>query len=397
MMELKESGFFSKRLMKRRATLASMTSLMHDKIRPAIKEEEDERIVKTTEGKSQTDKKETSDTETITKNVGERIAMFESETKLIGPDTVDESQGHDNNAFQSDKCVVIEIGNIDMMKFGEKGRKIGQFDDAKHVTYVSRGRTLITDRTNNRVQLCNKLGRALMVYGGDELAEPWACVLTNDGHIAVTSTKTKCVRILDEDGDILNSFGQDYFQCPSGIVEDKEGRLLVTDSLANRVFIHNSKGEFIDYLGKRGGHDDRFSSPRYICCNVNGDIIVSDTGNHCVKIFDKNGTFVKSFGSFGNGKKCFKFPHDVCTSKYGDIFVADHFNNRVSLYSGQGVFIRHLVTSHHGLIHPQGIAVSPDLNLYISHGHSKASEIIVVKLSQTESPENKNEGVISYV
>ena len=346
---------------------------------------------------SQTDNKEMSDTDTITKNVGERIALFESETRLSGPDTFDESQGHDNDAFQCDQCVVVERDNIKLIKFGEKGRNFGQFDDAKHVIYVSRGRTLITDTTNNRVQLCNKLGRALMVYGGDELAEPWACALTQDGHIAVTSTKTKCVRILNEDGDILNSFGEDFFQRPSGIVEDKEGQLLVTDALANRVSIYSNKGEFIDYLGKRDGQDDKFSSPRYICCSVNGDIIVSDTGNHSIKIFDKNGTFIKSFGRFGNDKKCFKFPHGVCTSKFGDIFVADHFNNRVSLYSRQGIFIRHLVTSAQGLIHPQGLAISPDLNLYITHGHSKASEIIVVKLSQTESTETKNVGMIAYV
>ena len=39
-MEFKELGFFKKRLMKRRVTLASITSFMHDKIGPAIKEEE---------------------------------------------------------------------------------------------------------------------------------------------------------------------------------------------------------------------------------------------------------------------------------------------------------------------------------------------------------------------
>ena len=340
--------------------------------------------------------KQIDDTEPIIKNVGERIAMFESETRLSGPDTVDESQGHDNNAFQSNECVVCSIDNIDFMKFGEKGRKFGQFDDAKHVIYVSRGRTLITDTTNNRVQLCNKTGRALMVYGGDELAEPWACALTHDGHIAVTSTKTKRVQILNEDGDILNTFGADFFQRPSGIIEDREGRLLVTDTVANRVSIHSSNGEFLDYLGKRGG-DVKFSSPRYICCNVNGDVIVSDTGNHCVKIFDKNGTFIKSFGKFGSGKNCFKFPHGVCTSKYGDIFIADHFNNRVSLYNRQGLFIRHLLTSEHGLVHPQGIAVSPELNLYITHGRSKAYEVFVVKLSHTETTDSKNIGVIAYV
>ena len=333
----------------------------------------------------------------ITKNVGERIALYESETQLFGPEIVDESQGYDNECFQSDKGIIYKSDNIDMMTFGEKGRKYGQFDDAKHVTYVSRGRTLITDMTNNRVQLCTKVGRALMVYGGDELAEPWASVLTQDGHIAVTSTKLKRVQILNEDGEILNSFGEDFFKRPSGITVDRDGRFLVTDPLANRVSIHSSSGEFIDYLGKRDGQDNQFSSPRYICCNVNGDIIVSDTGNHCVKVFDKNGTFIKSFGHFGSDRKSFKFPHGVCTSKFGDIFVADHFNNRVALYSRQGVFIRHLVTSTHGLVHPQGVAISPDFTLYITHGRSKASEIIVLKLSPTEPTEHKNVGTIAYV
>lgn len=392
-MEEKEKGFFKKRLMKRRVTFATITGLMHNKM-DSVQEEEPEK--EDSEDKGNNDVKEVDTADDITKNVGERIALFETETRLFGPDMVDESQGHDNYSFQNDNAVIIKSEDIDMQKFGEKGRKFGQFDDAKHVTYVSRGRTLITDLTNNRVQLINKTGRALMLYGGDEVAEPWASVLTRDGRIAVTSCRKKCVQLLNEDGDILLTFGKGFFQRPAGIAVDREGRFLVTDAVANRVSIHSSTGEFIEYLGKRDGQDNQFSSPRYICCSAAGDVIVSDTGNHCIKIFDKNGTFIKSFGKFGSDVKSFKFPYGVCTSKYGDIFVADHYNSRVSLYNRQGVFIRHIVTPVHGLVHPQGIALSPDFTLFITHGRLKASEILTVKLTAVHT-ENINDGVITHV
>ena len=335
---------------------------------------------------------EGSSNDDITKNVGKKLAKFDLETRISAADSEDELHAYNNGSFQPD---FVRGAELDMQKFGEKGKHMGQFDDAKDVTYVSRGRTLITDLTNNRIQLCNKVGRAVMLYAGDDVAEPWSSVLTRDGNIAVTSGRNKCVQILNEDGDIKDTFGNQFFKRPSGIAVDQDGRFIVTDSLANRVSIHTSGGKFVTYLGCKDDNMPSFSSPRYVCCSATGDIIVSDTGNHCVKIFDRYGNFVMSFGTFGSGSKNFKFPYGVCTNQFGEIFVADHYNNRVSLYSRQGVFTRHLVTSLHGLTHPQGIALSPDFTLYVTHGHLKAYEILVIKL--TASEEYKRTEVISHV
>ena len=328
----------------------------------------------------------------ISKSVGKRLALFDLETHISPDNSEEEHNAYSNDSFQPD---LAKSAHIDLQRFGDKGKLIGQFDDAKDITYVSRGRTLITDLTNSRVQMCNKVGRAVMLYAGDDVAEPWASSITHDGRIAVTSLRKKCVQVMDEDGCIVNTFGNKFFQRPSGIAVDKDGRFIVTDALANRVSIHTSGGKFVTYLGVRDDDKVSFSSPRYVCCSAIGDIIVSDTGNHCVKIFDQYGNFVKSFGEFGSNNKEFKFPYGVCTNQFGDIFVADHYNNRVSLYNSKGTFVRHILTSLHGLIHPQGVAFSPDFTLYVTHGHLKAHEILSIKL--TALSDHKDTEIISHV
>ena len=207
-----------------------------------------------------------------------------------------------------------------------------------------------------------------MMYKEDEICEPWATALTQDGHIAVTSCRNKFVQVMNATGDMLVVFGEGVFERPAGIAIDKKGCYIVTDTITNRVSFHSQKGEFLNYLGNTHNTLETFNSLRYVCCYENGDIIVSESGGHCFKIFNASGKLFKTVRSFGKGKNQFKYPHGICTSPQGDIFVADHYNNRVSMFDAEGEFINHLMTSSKGLKHPHRIALSPELNLYVTHG-----------------------------
>ena len=319
-----------------------------------------------------------------TKHIGKRLTVFPVETSFLVESYKSEAKHNHLNMPSRRDSHTKRVTEITVEKFGQKGTAVGQFGDAKDVTYVSYGRTLVTDLVNSRVQMCSNSGRTLMVYKGKEIAEPWATALTKDGHIAVTSCRNKCVQIINEAGDILDVFGDGIFERPAGIAIDKKGRYIVTDIVTNRVSIHNQKGEFLNYLGNASNTLESFNSPRYVCCSENGDVIVSDSGSHCFKIFDARGKLFKTVGSFGKGKNQFKYPLGICTSSQGDIFVADHYNSRVSMFDCEGVFINHLMTSSKGLKHPQGIAISPELNLYVTHGYSKAIEILTLQLQTTE-------------
>ena len=271
-----------------------------------------------------------------------------------------------------------------MRAFGKKGSDIGEFQDATNVTYVSENRILLTDMINSRIQLCDNEGNTSVVYNGNELSEPWATCISTDNNIILTSRRRKCVVVLTLDGDVMWSFGSGFFGCPSGVCVDKNGNFIVTDISTDRVSTHSNNGTFIKYIGNGNIKEQQFSKPRYVCTSSFDDILVSDSGNHAIKMFDCHGHFIRAIGKFGNGDGELKTPYGICTDSYGHILVADHYNNRISMFCRNGLFVCHVITKYHGLVHPQGVTLSSDLNLFVTHGHLKASEVKVFKLKCTD-------------
>lgn len=307
------------------------------------------------------------------------------------------SESHENNniyintIFKSD-----EVYHTDcfLSAFGTKGSSIGEFQDAKDITCLPNGELLITDLINNRLQTCSSSAPFASIFA-ETIKQPWATAVTMDNNIAVTSCKERYVKIYDMEGEFVDGFGQQYFVRPTGIAVDSRGNHIVCDSVTDKVAMFDRKGNFIRFLGKSFIQEECFNTPRYVCVSVTGEIIVSDCGHHKIKVFDPDGNFLRSFGSFGKGDGQFKCPYGITTNKYGDIFVSDHYNSRISMFSREGILIRHLVTSDHGLVHPQALTVSQDLHMYITHGYLKANEILVYKLTDTLDYEYCN--IISYV
>ncbi|XP_060584329.1 tripartite motif-containing protein 2-like [Ruditapes philippinarum] len=276
----------------------------------------------------------------------------------------------------------LESRNCDPLEltFGKRGKDIGEFQDATGIIYISRDQILVTDMVNNRLQMCNISGETSTVYSGDDISEPWDACTTNNGHIAFTSRRRKCVVIMSKEGDILWSFGANFFDCPCGICIDADGNFIVTDVCLNRVSIHDNAGQFLKYLGNPKIAEQQFSKPRYVCSSSCNDLIVSDSGNHRIKLFDKNGHFIRSIGKFGKGDGELKTPYGICNDSFGHILVADHYNNRVSMFTREGAFVCHVIEERYCVKHPKGLALSPDLNLFVTSGNLKACEIKVYKL-----------------
>lgn len=303
------------------------------------------------------------------------------ETLAADPDV-----GHLNIVHETEDCIKRQTVKKESFEttFGKKGKGVGEFQDATSITHVSRDRVLVTDMINGRLQCCTRDGTTVAVYGGEEIAEPWSTCVTNDDHIAMTSRNRRVVKVVSREGDVLWSFGSGFFQSPSGVCVDSDGNFIVTDTRSDRVSMHDSKGKFVKYIGNPNIKEQQFRSPRYVCVSPKGDIIVSDSGHHCIKVFDKNGHYLRSIGRFGKKNGEMKSPHGVCTDSYGHILVADHYNNRVSMFTPEGAFVCHVVEEGHGIVHPKGLALCSNLNLYVSVGHLKACSIKVFKLQCTD-------------
>ncbi|KAJ8322414.1 hypothetical protein KUTeg_000023 [Tegillarca granosa] len=294
---------------------------------------------------------------------------------------------HVNSTFKNDESELDFICGEPvtlLTRFGERGRDLAQFQDATDINYIDCDKILVTDMINNRVVCYNETGNPVQVYEGEGIKEPWASTVDEFDRICVTSRKNKHVIIMSHNSETVTEFGSDYFQRPCGIAVTKSGNFVVTDMLAGEVTIYSKDGgDIILTLNDPTMRIEKrsFTYPRYVHVTLNGDIVVSDSGQHCLKIFDKNGAFVKSIGRYGKGDGFMKSPHGVTSDSHGNIIVADHYNDRVSLFSRGGEFICHLVTAEDGIIHPQGVDLSRDLKLFVTHGNLKAHTISVFQIN----------------
>ncbi|XP_064596505.1 uncharacterized protein LOC135463113 [Liolophura sinensis] len=276
-----------------------------------------------------------------------------------------------------------ERPNAVLQTFGHKGRDYGKLQDASSVVCTASGDVIVTDFINGKVQVfdcAGKPSREIRIKAG---RGPWNITMSPYGWIAVTYRGSKKLTVISHDGEEMFSAGGDMFESPAGLAVDLEGRFIVTDSVTNKIYrvwcdhalVHTECLHLKDVQLKQA---------RYVTVSPTGNIIVSDTGNHCVKILTPDGHLKRSIGQYGRLPGDFRSPYAVCCDHHGNIIVADHYNNRVTMFNSSGVFLRHLLSEGHGLNRPQGLHISVDGKLYVTHGKMKASEVLVFDLTEGE-------------
>ena len=310
-------------------------------------------------------------------------------TEELKPDTVllsddftssseeEQENGHENNTFDAeDNCNAVLYKS-----FGNSRTRRGNIKDGADIHHLDEGKCVVADLLNCRLVIFAKSGKCNTTIQNDDIVEPWGLAV-HENIILVTSRRTKRVIKLSQTGNSdESSFGESYFQDPCGIAVTKDHMIVVGDIQAKKVSVHEWCGTWLYDISLPDNHGLKL--PRYITVSPLGDILISDSGNHCVFLFSGNGTFKKSFGSYGSGDGQLKAPYGICCDKFGNIFVADHYNDRISLYSKDGEFICHILTKEDEIFHPQGISVSHDNKLFVTHGSLKACEVKVFTLNNT--------------
>ncbi|XP_046579093.1 tripartite motif-containing protein 2-like [Haliotis rubra] len=268
------------------------------------------------------------------------------------------------------------------VKFCQTGSQSGQLHHATDVGVMGNGDLVVTDMICSKLKVFTSSGVVGCVYAADDVSEPWGATDIGSEKIAVTSRKSQSVVIVCKTwGNVLKRFGNGFFKSPCGITNVGDSTVIVTDDVANRVSIHDvNGGKVVAYIGEHL----QFKNPRYVAVSANGNIIVSDSGNHSIKVFDRNRNFVRSFGKYGRSDGCFRFPHGVCTDSHNNILVADQYNSRVSVFDELGRFSCHIVTSLHGVQHPQGVALTSDLRLCVTVGDMKPNRLLIFQLDRID-------------
>jgi sugar lactone lactonase YvrE len=267
---------------------------------------------------------------------------------------------------------IFELDGAFVDSWGSYGQGQGEFDTPSGVAVNieiggilergKRGRVIITDTFNHRVQIFDFAGGLVLVFGEEgsgngQMNQPTSVganpITINDnldrrkGRVILTDTFNHRVQIFDMFGNFISTFGSEgteegQFDTPTGLyftdigasasTKGKRGRVILTDTFNHRVQIFDEDGNFIEAIGSEGTGDGEFSEPRAVTLDIMGNIYVADTNNHRVQIFDEDGNFVEAIGEQGSGEAQFESPEGLAIGPNGNLYVSDTGNNRVQVF-----------------------------------------------------------------
>jgi DNA-binding beta-propeller fold protein YncE len=185
--------------------------------------------------------------------------------------------------------------------FGRDGSGPGEFGTIDGVWVDARGRILVVDKGNNRVNFFNGGGRFLKSFG--------------------------------EPGEGPGQFNQ----C-TGIVIDRQQRIIISDQGNFRIQVFDAEGNFLKTFGKKGTGEGEFLEPMGLALDSRGNLYVGDGTRDDVQVFDENFTFVRKLGALNaqTGRMLRVESVAVGPLPREDIFVSDEGHSRIQRFSAEG-------------------------------------------------------------
>lgn len=133
-------------------------------------------------------------------------------------------------------------------EWGTKGEHDGEFNLPHGIALDSRGRVIVCDRENERLQLFNSRGGFIAAWKGPQLGKPYGLATTSDDHVFIIDggspslkpeLRGKAVE-LDATGaviDTFGSFGKDtgQFQLGHDIAIGPDGAVYIAEGTGARV------------------------------------------------------------------------------------------------------------------------------------------------------------------
>ncbi|CAH3039547.1 unnamed protein product [Porites lobata] len=232
-------------------------------------------------------------------------------------------------------CVlIIDMEGICMRRVGCYGKNEGQLFGPAGVTYLNDDNILVADELNHRIQQFNvQTGDFVKSFGkkgtrDGEFQSPLSVCVDDKGRVIVTDCRNYRIQVLSQDGEPLFKFGDSGpeklsrpFECVY-----HENKFIVCDCDDDSLKFYDSSGKFLYKIGELGKGDGQLNSPSGLCVHKCGDhynLIVCDKDNGRVDQFTLEGCFI--------GKTDYKFKglSRITTTPDGLILVSDFQANKL--------------------------------------------------------------------
>ena len=240
-----------------------------------------------------------------------------------GKIVVTDYYGHGVYVFDRD-------GNC-LRKLGGDRENPEQFKHPAGVSYVNNNEILIADECNNRIQHINiQTGSVVKSFGKlgareGEFRNPLHVCLDDEGRIVVTDCSNDRIQVLSQEGETILIFGDrgpEKLNKPTSCIPYKN-MFLVSDRDNNNIKVFDQTGTYLYKFGKKGNEDGQFNLPYGMLLDSSNNLLVCDGGNNRVQQFYLDGRFT--------GKTITDLPRPagIATAPDGRILVTSYTTKKV--------------------------------------------------------------------
>ncbi len=201
------------------------------------------------------------------------------------------------------------------------------------------------------------------------LLSPFAVAVSNSGTVWIADNGARSLHRLDVGlgkSEVFREIAGILLGAPSGVaVDDVRKRVFLSDSRQSRVFVLNSKGEYIDSWGPKGG----FKRPAGLALDAAGRLLVADAVSGVVYVFSSDGNVVTEIRSKLNQNGFFSRPLNVAVGPKGEVLILDALSFRVEVQDAHGNLLSTLGSLGDAagfLARPKGLAVDSRGHVFIS-------------------------------
>ncbi len=153
-----------------------------------------------------------------------------------------------SDGYRNTRVVKFDAAGRYEFEWGGKGGEPGQFNLPHGIAVDGRGRVIVCDRSNARLQVFDPRGKFLAEWKGPQIGRPYGVSVGADGHVfavdggdqgATKPDRGKVVE-LDAEGNLVDSFGSagsgpGQFRLGHDIAVARDGSVYVAEGKGRRV------------------------------------------------------------------------------------------------------------------------------------------------------------------
>jgi DNA-binding beta-propeller fold protein YncE len=211
-------------------------------------------------------------------------------------------KAHGLRIDRHDNVWVTDIGHHRVMKFdpsgkmllslgtGKPGTGTDEFDRPTDIAFGANGDVFVSDGYgNSRVLKFSVAGRLLKTWGtrGKELGEfnlPHAIIMDSKGRLLVGDRENKRIQLFDAEGKAL---GQWTGFAPYGLAINSDGQVFVADAVAHQVLRLDADGKVVQRIGQKGQAPGEFGLPHMLTFDSAGNLFVAEVEGKRFQKFKK--------------------------------------------------------------------------------------------------------------